>query len=297
MKRLLTVLSLLAAVLLTGCTKAEGTYQEQLNQRIEQAITDATAGPTFSHGIYSFYKEPSVGRISSEETSSVFTQDGVKFVMNLNVSSIVNTKYYEGKSISLIPGGMEVLAKSGGQFSDFLGEEHPFEVTLYRMNDEVFTYMKTDLLEFFSISGDLQALQTAETMVRIARTVRVDREAVIAAYSSRQEINYERKRLELFQNVVPENGVIDELFEGNSNYAGIVDNYAGDNLGDNTETDQNVDFSMGDADDQIGDSFGDMDELPGQNDDAIPDQNDDVLPEGGNEGETGENGETAGQVG
>ena len=123
MKRLLTVLSLLAAVLLTGCTKAEGTYQEQLNQRIEQAITDATAGPTFSHGIYSFYKEPSVGRISSEETSSVFTQDGVKFVMNLNVSSIVNTKYYEGKSISLIPGGMEVLAKSGGQFSDFLGEE------------------------------------------------------------------------------------------------------------------------------------------------------------------------------
>ncbi len=289
MKRLFSVLSLLAAILLAGCVKADGTYQEQLNQRIERAITDATAGPTFSHGIYSFYKEPSIGRISSEETSSVFTQDGVKFVMNLNVSSIVNSKYYEGKNISLIPEGMEVLAKSAGRFADFLGEEHPFEVTLYRMNDEVFTYMKTDLLEFFSISSELPALQTAETMIRIARTVRVDRDAVIAAYSSRQEINYERKRLELFQNVVPENGVIDELFEGNSNYAGIVDNYAGDNFGDTVETGDDVDFSMGDADDQIGDTFSDMNELPGQNDD--------ILPEGENGAESVENNETAGQDG
>ncbi len=289
MKRLFAVLGLLAAFLLTGCVKTEGTYQEQLNQRIERAITDATAGPTFSHGIYSFYKEPSVGRISSEETSSVFTLNGVKFVMNLNVSSIVNSKYYEGKSISLIPEGMEVLAKSAGRFSDFLGEEHPFEVTLYRMKDEVFTYMKTDLLEFFSISGELPALQTAETMVRIARTVRVDRDAVIATYSSRQEISYERKRLELFQNVVPENGVIDELFEGNTNYAGIVYNYAGDNLGDSVDTDQNVDYSMGDADDQIGDTFGDLDELNTQNDD--------ILPENGNGAESAENGETAGQDG
>ena len=289
MKRLFSVLSLLAAILLAGCVKADGTYQEQLNQRIERAITDATAGPTFSHGIYSFYKEPSIGRISSEETSSVFTQDGVKFVMNLNVSSIVNSKYYEGKNISLIPEGMEVLAKSAGRFADFLGEEHPFEVTLYRMNDEVFTYMKTDLLEFFSISSELPALQTAETMIRIARTVRVDRDAVIAAYSSRQEINYERKRLELFQNVVPENGVIDELFEGNSNYAGIVDNYAGDNFGDTVETGDDVDFSMGDADDQIGDTFSDMNELPGQNDD--------IMPEGENGAESVENNETAGQDG
>ena len=209
--------------------------------------------------------------------------------MNLNVSSIVNSKYYEGKNISLIPEGMEVLAKSAGRFADFLGEEHPFEVTLYRMNDEVFTYMRTDLLEFFSISSELPALQTAETMIRIARTVRVDRDAVIAAYSSRQEINYERKRLELFQNVVPENGVIDELFEGNSNYAGIVDNYAGDNFGDTVETGNDVDFSMGDADDQIGDTFSDMNELPGQNDD--------IMPEGENGAESVENNETAGQDG
>lgn len=262
MKLRKVIAAALAALMLTGCVKAEGSYQEQLNQRIERAITDATAGPTYSHGIYSFYKEPSVGRISSEETSSVFTQDGVKFVMNLNVSAIVNSKYYEAQNVAYVPAGMEPLAKSAGTFADFLGEEHPFEVSLFRLDQDVFTYVKTDLLEFFSISNDLQALQAAETMMRIARTVRVDHDAVIAAYSSRQEINYERKRLELFQNVVPENGVIDELFEGNSNYAGVIDNYTGDNIGEEVTDGGTIDSSMGDADDQIGAPFSDEAGLP-----------------------------------
>ena len=44
-------------------------------------------------------------------------------------------------------------------------------------------------------------------------------------------------------------------------------------------------------------SVGSQDELPEQNDDVLPGQNDDALPEGENSGETGESGETAGQVG
>ena len=266
MKRFIRFLLVLCMAFSAGCMHAEGTYQEQLNQRIERAITDATAGPTFSHGIYSFYKEPSIGRLSSAETSSVFMQDGVKFVMNLNVSSIVNSKYYDSKNNTAIPEGLDVLARSGGTFADFMGDEHSFEVTLMRLNEDVFTYAKTDLLEFYAISGELQALQVAETMMRIARTVKVDREAVVATYSARQEIDYERKRLELFQNVVPENGVIDELFEGNNNYAGVADNYVGDNYDENMNSEPSVDASMGDADDMIGEPFGDTIDSP----DAAP---------------------------
>ena len=278
-----TVIAAAAALMLVGCVKAEGTYQEQLNQRIERAITAKTAGPTFSHGIYSFYIEPSVGRISSEETSDIFVRDGVKFVMNLNVSSIVNARYYDAQNVFHVPEGMELAAESTGTFADYAGEEHPFSVTLYRMEGNIFTYAKTDLLEFFSISNDLQALQTAETMIRIARTVRVDHDAVIAAYSSRQEIEYERKRLELFQNVVPENGVIDELFEGNGNYAGVIDNYTGDNIGDSQTDGGTIDSSMGDADDQIGEPFREDGELPGE---AVPDGGE--LPEDNPGGEAAE---------
>ena len=146
-----------------------------------------------------------------------------------------------------------------------------------RLDQDVFTYAKTDLLEFYAISGELQALQVAETMMRIARTVKVDREAVVSTYSARQEIDYERKRLELFQNVVPENGVIDELFEGNNNYAGVADNYVGDNYDENMNSEPSVDASMGDADDMIGEPFGDTIDSP----DAEPQET------AGTDGQTG----------
>ncbi len=252
MKRFIFGITMLSAVLLMGCVQAEGTYQEQLITRIEQAISGATAGPTYSHGIYSYYKEPSIGRVSSEQTSNIFVKDGVRFVMNLNVSAIVNEKYYENSASISTPQNMEVLAECTGTFADFMGQEHPFDIQLSRLEDQVFTSMKTDLLEFFSISNELEALQTAETMMRMARTVRVDNEAVIAAYSGRQEIDYVRKRLELFQNVVPENGRIEELFEGNGNYAGVADDYNGDNIGDNLVSEETIDSATGDGDDQIG---------------------------------------------
>ena len=56
-----------------------------------------------------------------------------------------------------------------------------------------------------------------------------------------------RKRLELFQNIVPENGVIEELFEGYGSYAGQADGeYYGDNYNDDTVESENLDFSQGD---------------------------------------------------
>ena len=282
--------ALLASLLIcAGCVNAEGTYQEQLNRRIETAITGATAGPTFSHGIYSYYKEPSIGRITSEKTSSIFTENGVKFVMNLNVSAIVNAKYYDSISTLSMPQGMDVLAESQGTFADYNGEVHPFDITLYKLDNGVFTYIKTDQLEFFSISNELQALQTAETMMRMARTVRVDSDAVISTYSSRQEIDYVRKRLELFQNVVPENGAIEELFEGNGNYAGVMDNYYGDNYDEITVSDQTIDSSMGDADDSIGGSLEDLDIDPElrQEAEAVAQQDETAVQEGTETSEEG----------
>ena len=112
---------------------------------------------------------------------------------------------------------------------------------------DISSSQQSSQVEFFAIASGLQALQTAETMVRMARSVRVDNDAVIAEYSGRQTIDYSRKRLELFQNIVPENGVIEELFEGYGSYAGQADGeYFGDNYTDDTVGNEDLDFSQGD---------------------------------------------------
>jgi hypothetical protein len=49
-------------------------------------------------------------------------------------------------------------------------------------------------------------------MLRIARTVTVNTNAVLAAYSRRETITYHARKVELFTNIAPESGEISELF-------------------------------------------------------------------------------------
>jgi hypothetical protein len=131
---------------------------------------------------------------------------------------------------------MSEFAGYEGTITDYQNNERPFTVRLYALGNDVYTYAESDQIEFFAISGTLEALQLAEVMTFMARCVSVDQEMVIDAYSSRQNIDYSRKRLELFQNIAPENGAIEELFENHGNFAGRTDN--SDMYGDNYDREQ-----------------------------------------------------------
>ena len=232
------ILLVLLFALLCGCVKAEGSVQDQLNARVNAAMARPAMNPSFTHGFYSYYKEPSIGRISSEKTSNVFRMNDAKFVMNLRVSKIINARYYRtAASSEATPEGLKLLAQFDGEITDYRNEPHPYTISLYELEKKVYTIAESDAMEFFAITSPLEALQLAEVVTFMARCVNVDRDAVIDAYSSRQNIDYSRKRLELFQNIAPENGAIEELFENHSNFAGRTDpdsDIFGDNYGQTT---------------------------------------------------------------
>ena len=83
MKTVKILLAFFLAVL-CGCVKAQGSYQDQLNARVDAAMVRPAMNPSFTHGLYSYYKEPSIGRISSEKTSNVFRMNDAKFMKLVN---------------------------------------------------------------------------------------------------------------------------------------------------------------------------------------------------------------------
>ena len=237
----------LAAFLLAGCSSYQGDLQSELNQRLASAQEKQILGAEYNHRFYSYYLEPGVGRMGSSLTSNTFCYEGTKFVMNLNVPSVINAAYYTSESdpFTAISGGSE-LAKSEGSYLDRDGREHRFSVGVYLLNSEVFTYLVSDTAEFFAVSdSELAAAQIAGRMLTLARGLEVNSDAVLSTFSMRQTISYSRKKLELFQNIAPESGTITELFE-DSGYDSSVD-YAGDNF--DAEEDRNI--QQGDADDQV----------------------------------------------
>lgn len=219
MKKIVTMI--LACFLLVGCKKQDVNVQNELDQKVERAQSMDAGHATFNHGYYSYYIQPGIGRIYSDRTSNVFMMDGIQFVMNLNVAGIVNRTYESQDTIVEELINKECLvAQSSGDMEDFNGISHPYTIEIYQKGEVFYTLLRTDLLEFYSLSNELSSTLLAEEMLKIARSTIVHEDEVLADYSKQETISYNRKTLELFQNIAPESGVVDELFDTKSNYAG-----------------------------------------------------------------------------
>ncbi len=200
-------------ILLAGCARYEGTLSARLNEKLAAVQELEAQRPAYNHAYYKYYVEPSVGRISTDITSNVFSYNGTQFVMNLNVPGIISDAYY--KDAPVVQSGLkltEEAASAEGNFRDAEGREHPFHTVLYNVDPYIIVLMSTDRLEFYSVCTPGEAPDIAAEMLRTARNVTINEEEVRTAFSNQQVIEYRKKKLELFQYIAPENGVIDELF-------------------------------------------------------------------------------------
>ena len=62
------------------------------------------------------------------------------------------------------------------------------------------------------MSDEVLAPNLAAEMVRILRSVKIDEEKIVSAYSGKEIITHHGTTIELFDNIAPVNGFIEELF-------------------------------------------------------------------------------------
>jgi hypothetical protein len=164
--------------------------------------------------------EPSVGRIASNEVSNLFMYDNVRFVMNLNVSGIINRKYYEDVVPEMSGNIPEdaVIASSVGEYRDFEDQVHEYSLRICKLNDQNFVFLRTGYMDFYSVTDQVNVIpDICGKMLQIAKSVKVNQDVILSAYSKKESIAYEGKTVKLFEDISPENGMIEELFvSGNS---------------------------------------------------------------------------------
>ena len=227
-------------IALTGCASYSADYQTLVNERIAAVQALPAAEPKYTKAYYSYYIEPSVGRIDSDATSNTFSLDGTRFIMDLNVSGIINSQYYQDADSrdSVNVTAFEKAAHSEGTYTDYAGNELPFSTDVYMVEGSYFVIFHSAYMEFYAVSDELQSADLIAKMLEISRTVKVKEDAVTAAFSSRQTISNTRKKLELFQNLSPVNGSIEELLNTDQAAASATagtasgNNYATDNYQD-----------------------------------------------------------------
>ena len=213
MKDVKKVFVLICLFLLCGCTAtAEIDIQRQLDS-IFLRSGESTRFPRNNETEYFSYYLPSDMRETGYDDMGVSMEYGdAKIFFNVNTAGIIGAKYY---NVSMISDGFfsekDRVYHHNGSYSDSDQILYPYTIDVYQKGDQYYLYFNSRNVEIYGVSlkGDL--IETARHILVFARGAKVETDKVIQAFSHKGVIDYQKKQVDLFEKIVPANGVIGEL--------------------------------------------------------------------------------------
>ncbi len=201
---------LLVSLLSIGCVNGDFDIDKAINEKIE-IINQTKAYENHNHqkGLFSYYLPKDVGVKRSNKISTVLLVDHYEVFMALNVSEIMNDKL---EVFSLNPANF-VLVKD---FTTLNNQNKSVFNTLVieeLTDSQYLVYLKAN--EMFLVASTPKAgiVNILEKMLIVTRTVEIDKKKVVAQFSNKEEINYQKEVIELFSESVPVEGFLKDIYE------------------------------------------------------------------------------------
>lgn len=199
-------------LLLSGCTQVSGDLKTRIVQQIEFVSTQDAGIADRNKAYYSYYIEPSVGRYSSNETGNIFVYHGKKILMNLNVPMIINSRTYPNSTADGIEDIRDPYVDCKGTYVDSSEVKQNYHVMVYPQDTGYLILMNTDTVNFYAVCDAMMVSQLTGEMLKIARSVEIHTDKLVAAYTNHKVLKYKTEKIELYDEIVPEEGNIGELF-------------------------------------------------------------------------------------
>ena len=203
------ILLVLLCVLLTGCAQSNLSMQERLEQEITTVSSLPIPSASHRKPFYTYYTEPSIGHYRSTETSNEFSFQSTKFVLNLNVQAIMDSSTDITQSIYT----QKPIAIYSGSFQNMLDETVDYVCEIYQVDRHYAVFFTSSTVNFFGVTYAGDATELAGKMYSIARSVIVRKDVVLQVYSHESAIDYEGEAINLYKDIAPEEGTLQELIE------------------------------------------------------------------------------------
>ncbi|MBR3365150.1 MAG: hypothetical protein IKG53_09795 [Solobacterium sp.] len=210
MKKRIFMILALAAMSISGCARSEINMHAALERALKEAEEVTVPPASYQKEFYAYYAQPCIGRISATRTGNVFAYEGQFFVMNLDVPTILREDSTELTALAFSGGTEE--ASASGTFTDRQGNPHPYQVRISTLGERHFVCLQTDTMQFYGVCLINSAPLMAGEMLKIGRSVTIEKNAIAAYFKSSSGIYYTGETIELFDSITPENGSIEELF-------------------------------------------------------------------------------------
>lgn len=206
MKRISLLLILL--ILLTSCTSND------LGAGFKAGLEKPNISSTnHKKPYYRYYVPPHVGVKKTDKTSSLLDIQGHQVLLSLSVDKIVSTKFDYEMSDDKVK-IKEPDFQDSASYIDINDASHKMSIRIYKLKNKNYAiFLNNEQVEFTAIVP-LSALKIAtDTMVSMLKSVVVDTEKVVLAYSTKEISTYDSTYSEFFEQTPPEAGTIKDMYE------------------------------------------------------------------------------------
>lgn len=201
---------LVIVLLLFGCSGQDIDLANEVDKAISRVNeTEAYKNHNHKKGLLSYYLPKDVGVKRSNQISTVMLVDNFEVFMALNVSEIMSQKL----EVLNLDTSSFVVVKN---FETINNKDETINNTVVieqLADNQYLLYLKSKEMFFISSIPKASIENILEKMIIISRTVNVDKKKVIAQFSNKEEMNFEREVIELFSESVPEEGFLKDIYE------------------------------------------------------------------------------------
>jgi hypothetical protein len=211
-----TLKIMLLALLLAGCS----VNAIDIKTQITVALTNASQirllmNQSLRKANYVYYLPPEVGRKESTQSSTLLVSHNTNILMNLDIVSVLSDQFYKTDSIELLRAFIaagEPIYKYSEATVDLDQKSLPYSVSILPVQGTtVLISLQTRYFLFSAIAPFALAPDLLYNMLLIARTCRVNTDAVILRYSNRETINYQKETLKIFSQLAPDSGKVIDM--------------------------------------------------------------------------------------
>lgn len=197
---------------MTGCASTA-----DMTSALDDVFTsdmEKTVIRTNNYGTYIDYYLPSdTQEYACDDMSCTFVFNRSKIIMDVNISGIINMKYYPSRKITdegFFDDDTLVYTHSGTCLKSD-DEQVNYFYNLYRLNDDYLGYFVSDELIFYAYTNIADVIPVTSRILLMAKGVNVNSNDIVARYSSKDVIDYQKKQINLFETNMPVNGVVNDF--------------------------------------------------------------------------------------
>lgn len=210
MKKLFLIL---LVFLISGCSLPSDDNIKNSLENYFASYDHSSIKPNNRLKYFSYYLPSDVYEESYDDDYVVMKFGDSRILMNINVADLINVEYYKDAypTREKFFDSSHLLYSCQGVFDDGSGGYINYSFDIYLYENDYLSSLKTDEMCFYAYGKKNDAVECSKHLLLIARSINMDKEAIVSQYSFKETIDYEKKQVSLFDHLIPTEGRLEDI--------------------------------------------------------------------------------------